>query len=146
MRAWVCKDCEFFKNNFNLSSESAVYPPCFSRQSLLCFRQRQNSRWDREVHGSGAAGFGRGDLGPRHSHSLGLKISSYAFDPKNSSRLKILGPLSTFNSKLCSKTGGRLSVRMLFPGWTWCWPWPRQPLGLSPCHQGAMPQALITGE
>lgn len=53
------------------------------------------------VQGDGAAGFGRGDLGPRHSHShsLGLRISIYAFDPKNSSRLRILGPLSTSNSR-----------------------------------------------
>lgn len=40
--------------------------------------------------GDGAAGFGRGDLGPSHSHSLSLRISIYAVNPKNSSGLRIL--------------------------------------------------------
>lgn len=51
------------------------------------------------VQGDGAAAFRRGDLGPSHSLSLGLRISICAFDPKNSPRLRILGPLSTSNPR-----------------------------------------------
>lgn len=89
------------------------------------------------VRGSGAAGFGWGDLGPRHSHSLGLMISNYAFGLKKSSRLKILGPLSTSVLNMLQNS------EESFPGWTCCWPWPRQHLAsvhITPetcfCHWG----------
>lgn len=100
----MCKECEVFKNNFNFSSENAVYSfPLFPVESLIPSDSSRTAGGAPQSVGSGAAGFGWGDLGPRHSHSLGFIISNYAVGRKKSSRLKILGPLSTSNSKYAPK-------------------------------------------
>lgn len=93
------------------------------------------------MQGNGAAGFGWGKLGPGHSHSLGLTISVYAFDSKNSSTLKIPGPLSTSTLQLeegiNKNVFSRLDLALALA---------QTVFGLSPCHQGDTPQALATRE
>lgn len=61
-------------------------PFCFPQWSLPSLQKAAEQQVEQlRVQGNGAAGLGRGDLGPRHSRSLGLPISVDAFDPKNSS-------------------------------------------------------------
>lgn len=96
--------------------------------------------------GDGAAGFWWGDLGPSHSHSLGLRISIYAFDPKNSSRLRILGPLSTSNPRYDPKLEEDCLALDVFPRLDLVLALAQIVLGLSPCHQGDMLQAFATRE
>ena len=85
------------------------------------------------VQGSGAAGFGWGALGPRHSHSLGLMISNYAFGLKKSSRLKILGPLSTSVLNMLQNRKEATSEDV-FPRLDLLLAWAQTALGLSPRH------------
>lgn len=91
------------------------------------------------MQGDGAAGFGRGDLGPRHSLSLGLRISIYSFGPKNSSRLRIPGPLTTSHIP-------DMIQKYVFPRLDLVLALAQIVLGLSPCHQGGMAQAFAIRE
>lgn len=108
MGTWLSQECmpgcvksvRFLKIILISHQRMPCIPSHFSRWSLSSLQTAAEQQVGLlRVQGSGAAGFGWGDLGPWHSHSLGLMISNYAFGLKKSSRLKILSPLSTSNSK-----------------------------------------------